>query len=89
MNKIHSLLDIPTPLLSLLQINWSFFAALLQAQKVVAYLAVHVQVIHEFFPAGIKEVVSGIGADPVSTKMYKITLFKASRRQCQACVCFH
>lgn len=63
------------------------FCSLLQAQKVVAHLAV--QEIHEFFSAGIEEVVSEIGADPGSTKKHKITFFRASRRECQGCVCFY
>lgn len=95
-HKIHSPLDISTAFLSLLQRNWSFFAACpaprtggCSCQRVVAHLAVHIQVIHEFFPAGIEEAVSEIGADPGSTKMSKITLFRASRRECQACVCFY
>lgn len=56
----------------------------------MAHLAVYVQAIHVLFTACIKELVlSEIGADTRSTKVYKITLFRDSTGECQVCVCLY
>lgn len=55
----------------------------------MANLAPRVQARH-VLTARIKELVlSEIGADSRSTKVYKITLFRDSTGECQVCVCLY
>lgn len=44
------------------------------------------QVIPEFFPAGVKEAVSEVGADAGSTKMYKINFSGPERGNAKLCL---